>query len=97
MGNIKIKVDVGAVYPPKPIRVFIDNRDNNVDDYEFKSPKSFDHTFRDIPKGRYIITVSGMNQTDDETRITVSGDFKPNGSRTTGDENYSCVFIGEIK
>lgn len=95
MGNVRIKVDVGAEYPPKPIRVFIDNRDNNIDDYEFVSPKSFDQAF-EVPNGRYVITVSGMNQIDDKTTIEISGDFDPNDGNETSDENYACVFYGTV-
>jgi UDP-galactopyranose mutase len=95
MGRIRIKVEVGNVYPPKPIRVFIDSKSNDKDDYEFKSPRSFDQEF-DVPQGTYTITISGMNQKNDKTDVEVSGDFSNPGVKTSSAPNYSIVYKGKI-
>lgn len=94
MGVVTVKVDVGSVYPPKPIRVMIDNLDND-NDFTYTSTKSFEQDFN-LPEGRYVITIFGMNQLNDETTASVTGAFRPNNMQKSDDPNYVFVFIGDI-
>jgi|GEM_PF-4064947 len=95
MGRIRIKVTVGNVYPPKPIRVFIDSKTNDKDDYEYKSPRSFDQEF-EVPDGDYTITIAGMNQKNDKTDVDITGDFSNPGAKSSAAPNYSLVYKGKI-
>lgn len=93
MGLISIKVDVGNVYPPKPIRVVIDNLEND-DEITFKRSKSFEQEVN-LPQGKYLITIFGVNQIDDTTSALVTGAFDPNDEQSSSDSNYVFIFIGE--
>ncbi|MES2485362.1 MAG: hypothetical protein V4581_05345 [Bacteroidota bacterium] len=87
-------MDVGSVYPPKPIRVIIDNIDND-NDFTYTSTKSFVQDFN-LPNGRYVITIFGMNQVDDTTTASVSGAIDPHNSQSSDRSNYVFVFIGDV-
>ncbi|MFN3968206.1 hypothetical protein [Flavobacterium sp.] len=95
MKKIKIKTVVESVYAPKKINVIINNLDNDLHDKYFESQKSFTQEF-EAGVGRYVITIVGMNQINDTTTVTVSGDFKLSDTKHSNEENYVMVFIGEI-
>ena len=90
-----ITVKGGAIHPPKPIKVIIDNLDNS-NDFNYVNPTWFKQDFN-LPPGKYMIVVSGMNQTNDTTEISIAGNFIANKKRKTKDTWYACVFIGEVK
>ncbi|TDO77802.1 hypothetical protein EV143_10334 [Flavobacterium chryseum] len=95
MKKIKIVARVGKVYAPKKISVFINNLDNDLYDKHYESQKSFDQEF-EASSGRYIINVIGMNQEDDTTTVTVSGDFVIATTKSSNKGNYVMVFIGNV-
>lgn len=95
MKKIKIIAKVGKVYAPKKINVFINNLDNDLYDKYFESQKSFDQEF-EASSGSYIIHVLGMNQADDKTTVTVSGDFVLAATKSSNKGNYVMVFIGNV-
>jgi hypothetical protein len=91
MGVITIKVDVGNVYPPIPIRVIVQNHDGDPD-YDFPIEKS---SQRDIivRPGRHTIIFFGMNQLEDQTEITLGGDYRcEDNHRVEADRKYASVF-----
>lgn len=95
MKKITIKAVVGKVYPPKKICVFINNMDNDLYDRYFESQKSFNTSF-DASKGAYVINVIGMNQDQDDTTVTVGGDFQLAQTKKSSDGSYVMVFIGHV-
>lgn len=92
MTNITVNVFGGVA--PLPIRVMIDNLDNN-DDIKFTRNKSFSENYN-LPPGRYTIIISGMNPSGGRTEMQVSGSFLegplPTAQKTTNETYYSQFF-----
>ena len=95
MKTIRIKATVGNTYAPKNILVFISNLDDHHYDKYFESQKSFDQEF-EASTGDYTIKVIGMNHPNDTTTVSVSGDFQLEDTKSSDDENYVLVFMGEV-
>jgi hypothetical protein len=95
---INIAVTVRGGIAPLPIKVAIDNLDNNHD-IKFSRGGSFNESFN-VPPGRYMIIISGMNPAGGTTEMNVSGDFNlgplPTENKTTEKTYYSQLFYGEI-
>lgn len=95
---INITVNVRGGMAPLPIKVIIDNLDNNHD-IKFSRNNSFSENFN-IPPGRYMIIISGMNPLGGSTEMIVSGDFTegplPTGNKTSEKTFYSQLFYGVI-
>jgi hypothetical protein len=68
-----IEVIVTGGIAPIPIKVVIDNLNNN-EDLTFKREFSFKEKF-DLTTGEYLITITGMNPSDGTTEMRVSGTF----------------------
>jgi len=95
---ITISVTVSGGTTPLPIKLTIDNLDNQHD-VKISKDGSFTQDF-DLPGGRYMIVVSGMNPLGGSTEISVSGTFTsgpmPDSTSTTNNQFYSVLFYGEI-
>lgn len=96
MTTIEVAVTGGVA--PIPIKVFIDNLENS-DDIRFTRNRSFSESFN-LPSGKYMITVSGMNPLDGQTKIDVLGNFSqgplPSPTQTATQPFYSELFYIEI-
>lgn len=95
---INITVNVKGGMAPLPIKVIIDNLDNNHD-IKFSRSSSFSENFN-VPPGRYMIIISGMNPKDGSTDMIVDGNFTegplPTAKLTTEKKFYSKLFYGII-
>ncbi|MDI1256413.1 MAG: hypothetical protein PSV16_09940 [Flavobacterium sp.] len=91
---INITTTVFGGIAPLPIKVSIDNLDNDHD-VKFARTASFNENFN-LPPGRYMIVISGMNPKDGRTEMSVTGDFSegplPTPDRTTDKPFYSKLF-----
>jgi len=96
---ITISVTVKGGTAPLPIKVFIDNLNDNQYDQKITKDRSFSENF-DLPSGKYMIVVSGMNPQGGTTDISVTGAFtvgpRPDSSTTAYKTLYSVLFYGEI-
>jgi len=95
---IIIDVQVNGGVLPIPIKVFIDNIDNS-DDFRFTRTTSFNEHVA-LAKGRYMLTISGMNPDEGHTIMKITGDFseKPTpAAEQRGDKRFfSKLFYFEI-
>ncbi|SMC54189.1 hypothetical protein [Pedobacter nyackensis] len=95
---ININVGIYGGKAPIPVKVHIDNLDNNNDLY-FSRTSSFNETYT-LPAGRYSILVAGMNPEDGYTNISVSGNFReeplPEASFTRKTPSYAVFFYIEV-
>lgn len=95
---INITVSIYGGKAPIPIKVHIDNLDNNNDLY-FSRNSSFDETYT-LPEGRYSVLVAGMNPEDGYSKISLSGNFKegplPEASFTRKTPSYAVFFYIEV-
>ena len=95
---VTIDVQVNGGIAPLPIKVFIDNLDNQ-DDIRFTRTMSFSEHYA-LASGRYMLTVSGMNPDDGHTTIKLGGDFSkdplPQTEQKAADRLYSFLFYFEI-
>lgn len=97
---INVTVNVYGGKAPNPIKVIIDNL-NNANDFHSSHKSSFSQNF-DLPKGNYMMTVSGINPASEtaHTKIIVSGDFSlaplHNDNRNVSSQFYSEIFYFEI-
>lgn len=96
---ITIAVTVNGGTAPLPIKLTIDNLDNQHD-IRISKDGSFTQDF-DLPTGRYMIVVSGMNaQEGGTTDVSVTGTFAsgpmPSSTSTATNQFYSVLFYGEI-
>lgn len=95
---INITVNVRGGMAPLPIKVVIDNLDNSHD-IKFSRSNSFSENFN-LPSGRYMIIISGMNPEGGSTEMIVNGDFSegplPTSNKTTEKTFYSQLFYGVI-
>ncbi|PXY41104.1 hypothetical protein DMB65_09120 [Flavobacterium cheongpyeongense] len=95
---VNISVTVFGGLPPLPIKVIIDNLDNNHD-IKFSRNNSFSEDYI-LPPGRYMIIISGMNPSGGKTEMHVHGDFSegplPTDEKTTEKTYYSQLFYGVI-
>lgn len=93
MVNIIIRT---TAVPPIPLKAFIDNLENNAFDIHFNPIIGYEHIFN-LPEGKYIFSVSGMNgiADDDElgtTTVILNGSFK-NGPIPNSPEKSSDAFF----
>ncbi len=95
---ISLSVTVSGGIPPIDIRVSIDNLDN-TDDLSYVRPGSFSQP-HELPKGKYILIVTGMNPESGSTTIDLSGDFEtepsPSTPLTRSTKTYSVPFFFTI-
>ena len=97
---INVTVNVYGGKAPTPIKVIIDNI-KNENDFNYKSKQSFNQNF-DLPKGKYMMTVSGINPSSENahTDIKVSGEFTlgplHNDYRDVSSQFYAEIFYFEI-
>lgn len=99
-----IKLDVTtSIRPLVQIKVFIDHLDS-ADDILFRTDEGFSKKF-DLPKGKYILTVSGMNGRDYNgingiTTVKLSGNFEsgpdPDSPQSSNDDLVYLPFKFEI-
>lgn len=96
MMNITVNIYGGKA--PIPIKVHIDNLDNNNDLY-FSRSLSFNETYT-LPEGRYSIIIAGMNAEDGHTNISISGNFKqgplPEAEFTRKTPSYAVFLYIEV-
>jgi hypothetical protein len=97
---ITVHVTVFGGMAPTPIKLIIDNL-ANTHDFSYSSATSFSQNF-DLPKGEYLLTVSGLNPkaAGAHTEIKVSGSFMsspvPASQVDTTQPFYSEAFYFEI-
>lgn len=96
MTHLEVIVRGGVL--PLPIKVFINNIDND-NDLSFSRQESFSESY-DLATGRYTVMVGGMNPLNGDTTITLSGDFKvgplPQAQVVVKDSLFSVIFYIEI-
>ncbi|MBF4518670.1 hypothetical protein IRZ71_20130 [Flavobacterium sp. ANB] len=97
---INVTLNVYGGKAPNPIKVVIDNI-NNTNDFYYHSKSSFNQNF-DLPDGKYMMTVSGINPSsaNAHTDIKVTGEFSVgplhNDHRDVSSQFYSEIFYFEI-
>ena len=96
--NTTIDVQVSGGVSPIPIKVVIDNINNN-EDLSFKRELSFSESYKLAP-GEYLITISGMNPEGGETDMEISGEFEkgpmPSHRQSSDEMFYSKFFYIKI-
>ncbi|RZJ70512.1 hypothetical protein [Flavobacterium sp.] len=90
--KLTVKVEVGTVYPPSDINVYIREVDTKKE-YTFSSDKSFEKDFN-LPDGKYYIKIQGANQKNDTTKVTLSGATQR--EKSTAEPFYSIFFLIKI-
>jgi hypothetical protein len=93
---VKITIETTAV-PPIPLKAFIDNLENNAFDIHFNPSIGFEHKFN-LPEGKYIFSVSGMNGLDQKnkkgtTTVLLNGTFKKGPIPNSPQKSSGSFFI----
>ncbi len=93
---IRITIQTTA-YPPIPLKAFVDNLDDNNFDIHFTPIIDYEHKFN-LPAGKYILSVSGMNGLADNdqigtTKVFLNGTFSQKPSPDSPQQSSDAFFI----
>lgn len=95
---INITVNVFGGLAPLPIKVIIDNLDNDHD-IKFSRNNSFSENYI-LPPGRYMIIISGMNPSEGRTEMSINGNFSegplPTANKSSEKTYFAQLFYGVI-